>query len=70
MSFFYFYFYLQVLAKLEKFKQGIFGNPEPQSNESGGSSNDEDLSDWTTMKLKFPPEHGKVVCMSGSFLNR
>ncbi|KAF5467957.1 hypothetical protein F2P56_012158 [Juglans regia] len=47
----------EVLAKLEKFKAGVFVKPMDPSSESGGV-NDE-LSDWTTARLKFASEPGK-----------
>ncbi|KAL5783474.1 hypothetical protein ACOSP7_008503 [Xanthoceras sorbifolium] len=48
----------EVLAKLEKFKSGIVAKPNVSSSNTGGSE-DEDVSDWKTVRLKFTPEHGK-----------
>lgn len=48
----------EVLAKLEKFKQGIAVKSMAPSSESGGSTI-EDLSGWTKVQLKFAPEPGK-----------
>lgn len=48
----------EVLAKLEKFKKAIAVEPvESNSKVKGG--NNEDLSDWTGVKLKFTPQPGK-----------
>lgn len=47
----------EVLAKLEKFKKGFSGKPEPSNAESGGGN--DDLSDWKSVRLKFTPEPGK-----------
>ncbi|XP_024959792.1 peptidyl-prolyl cis-trans isomerase CYP57 isoform X2 [Cynara cardunculus var. scolymus] len=44
-----------VLAKLEKFKSSMFTQPAAPNGESKGKS-DEDLSDWTNVKLKFAPD--------------
>lgn len=46
------------MAKLEKFKKGFSGKPEPSNAESGGGN--DDLSDWKSVRLKFTPEPGKV----------
>ncbi|CAN6582937.1 unnamed protein product [Malus baccata var. baccata] len=48
----------EVLAKLEKFKKGIFEKHTAPSSESGGGKA-EDLSDWKSVPLKFAPEKGK-----------
>lgn len=45
----------EVLAKLEKFKSAMSTKLPKPKNESGGG-NDEDLSDWTKVKLNFAPE--------------
>lgn len=52
----------QVLAKLEKFKQSISAKPfgSSSSEPGGGNIEEEDVSDWKKVKLKFAPEHGKV----------
>ncbi|KAI7988081.1 Peptidyl-prolyl cis-trans isomerase CYP57 [Camellia lanceoleosa] len=48
----------EVLAKLEKFKKAIAVEPvESNSKVKGG--NNEDLSDWTGVELKFTPQPGK-----------
>ncbi|XP_052209918.1 peptidyl-prolyl cis-trans isomerase CYP57 [Diospyros lotus] len=48
----------EVLAKLEKFKKAISAtNDESNGKPEGGK--DENLSDWTTVDLKFAPEPGK-----------
>ncbi|KAH0969825.1 hypothetical protein GBA52_028421 [Prunus armeniaca] len=47
-----------VLAKLEKFKKGIFESRTASGSESGGGK-DEDASDWKAVRLKFAPESGK-----------
>lgn len=49
----------QVLAKLEKFKKALSEKNTPTT---GGSEdvNNEDLSDWRSVNLKFTPESGKV----------
>jgi len=60
--------FLQVLAKLEKFKQSISAKPFTSSNEpvvltsssEPVDNKEEDLSDWKNVKLKFAPERGKV----------
>lgn len=44
-----------VLAKLEQFKSSMFAQPAAPNGEPKGQ-NDEDLSDWTNVKLKFAPE--------------
>ncbi|VVA11766.1 PREDICTED: peptidyl-prolyl [Prunus dulcis] len=48
----------EVLAKLEKFKKGIFESRTASGIESGGGK-DEDASDWKAVPLKFAPESGK-----------
>ncbi|CAN6721891.1 unnamed protein product [Malus baccata var. baccata] len=48
----------EVLAKLEKFKKGIFEKHTAPGSESGGGKA-EDLSDWKSVSLKFAPEKGK-----------
>ncbi|CAN6539639.1 unnamed protein product [Malus baccata var. baccata] len=48
----------EVLAKLEKFKKGVFEKGTAPGIESGGGK-DEDLSDWKSVPLKFAPEKGK-----------
>ncbi|CAH8378033.1 unnamed protein product [Eruca vesicaria subsp. sativa] len=51
-----------VLAKLEKFKQSISAKPFGSSSSSepgGGNTEEEDVSDWKNVNLKFAPEHGK-----------
>lgn len=47
-----------VLAKLEKFKATMSSKSVGADGESGGHK-DEDLSDWTKVKLKFEPQSGK-----------
>lgn len=47
-----------VLTKLEKFKASMSSKPIGSNGESGGGNN-EDLSDWTKVKLKFAPQPGK-----------
>ncbi|XP_015884465.2 peptidyl-prolyl cis-trans isomerase CYP57 [Ziziphus jujuba] len=49
----------EVLAKLEKFKSMISERPAAPSSESEGGGNNEDLSDWKAVRLKFTPETGK-----------
>lgn len=49
----------QVLAKLEMFTKAITGKANASSNKSEGGE-DDDVSDWKTVRLKFAPEHGKV----------
>ncbi|XP_016496996.1 peptidyl-prolyl cis-trans isomerase CYP57 isoform X3 [Nicotiana tabacum] len=44
-----------VLAKLEKFKSGVFA----KSNGSTNAGKEEELSDWAAVTLKFAPEPGK-----------
>ncbi|KAF3447291.1 hypothetical protein FNV43_RR12473 [Rhamnella rubrinervis] len=46
-----------VLAKLEKFKKAISEKSVAPTSESGG--NNEDMSDWGAVGLKFAPESGK-----------
>ena len=46
------------MAKLENFKKGFSGKPEPSNAESGGAN--DDLSDWKSVRLKFTAEPGKV----------
>lgn len=48
-----------MLAKLEKFKATMSSKSVGADGESGGHK-DEDLSDWTKVKLKFEPQSGKV----------
>uniref|UniRef100_A0A166ERV7 PPIase cyclophilin-type domain-containing protein n=1 Tax=Daucus carota subsp. sativus TaxID=79200 RepID=A0A166ERV7_DAUCS len=48
-----------VLAKLEKFKATMSSKSVGADGESGGHK-DEDLSDWTKVKLKFEPQSGKM----------
>lgn len=48
-----------MLAKLEKFKNTISAE-SVESNSKARGGNDEDLSDWAGVKLKFAPESGKV----------
>ncbi|KAK1549763.1 hypothetical protein Q3G72_007501 [Acer saccharum] len=45
----------EVLAKLEKFKNAIAGKPNASSSNTGGGE-DEDVSDWKTVELKFARE--------------
>ncbi|XWS72424.1 hypothetical protein CRYUN_Cryun02cG0038300 [Craigia yunnanensis] len=45
----------EVLTKLEKFKQSIFIKSAASSSEPGGGDN-EDLSDWKTVRLEFVPD--------------
>ncbi|KAF7135744.1 hypothetical protein RHSIM_Rhsim08G0158500 [Rhododendron simsii] len=47
-----------VLAKLEKFKNTI-STKSVESNSKAQGGNDEDLSDWVGVKLKFASESGK-----------
>ncbi|KAK4787116.1 hypothetical protein SAY86_010949 [Trapa natans] len=47
----------EVLAKLERFKASTFGKPAALGGESGVDN--EDLSDWRDVRLKFAPETGK-----------
>ncbi|CAI0448392.1 unnamed protein product [Linum tenue] len=48
----------EVLAKLEMFTKAISGKATA-SNGEAGDANDEDLSDWSSVQLKFAPERGK-----------
>ncbi|CAA7025482.1 unnamed protein product [Microthlaspi erraticum] len=48
-----------VLAKLEKFKQSISAKPFTSSSEPGDNEEEEDVSDWKKVKLKFAPGSGK-----------
>uniref|UniRef100_A0A2P2K2L6 Uncharacterized protein MANES_03G050500 n=1 Tax=Rhizophora mucronata TaxID=61149 RepID=A0A2P2K2L6_RHIMU len=48
----------EVLAKLEKFKKTISAKAIASNSESGRAGR-EDLSDWSTVRLKFEPESGK-----------
>ncbi|XP_031283765.1 peptidyl-prolyl cis-trans isomerase CYP57 [Pistacia vera] len=48
----------EVLAKLEMFTKAISEKANASSNKSEGGE-DEDVSDWKTVRLKFAPEHGK-----------
>ncbi|XP_065849301.1 peptidyl-prolyl cis-trans isomerase CYP57 [Euphorbia lathyris] len=48
----------EVLAKLQNFKKSISAKPISSNTESGGVYK-EDLSDWSTVRLKFAPEPGK-----------
>ncbi|XP_044464825.1 peptidyl-prolyl cis-trans isomerase CYP57 [Mangifera indica] len=48
----------EVLAKLEMFTKAITGKANASSNKSEGGE-DDDFSDWKTVRLKFAPEHGK-----------
>lgn len=62
MTLLFLYVNLQVLAKLERFKKALSGESQkttPTSGESG-DGNDEDLSDWKGVHLKFAPDRGKV----------
>ncbi|KAJ4823481.1 cytochrome P450 monooxygenase 57 [Turnera subulata] len=47
-----------VLARLEKFKKTISSKDNASKSDSGGAER-EDLSDWSTVCLKFAPEPGK-----------
>lgn len=49
-----------MLAKLEKFKQSISAKPFTSSSEPGDNEEEEDVSDWKKVKLKFAPGSGKV----------
>lgn len=50
-----------MLAKLEKFKQSISAKPFTSSSEPGDNEDEEeDVSDWKKVKLKFAPGSGKV----------
>lgn len=64
---FFLYLYLQVLAKLEKFKTKVSAKetPTPTTVESK-HANDEELTDWSSVTLKFSPGVGKV-CFLFSF---
>lgn len=46
-----------MLAKLEKFKSGLFA----KANGSTNAVKEEELSDWAAVTLKFAPEPGKVL---------
>ncbi|CAJ1972014.1 unnamed protein product [Sphenostylis stenocarpa] len=48
----------EVLAKLEKFKNSLAAKTTPPAAESGDVNNEE-LSDWRGVSLKFTPESGK-----------
>lgn len=48
-----------MLAKLEKFKNTI-STKSVESNSKAQGGNDEDLSDWAGVKLKFASGSGKV----------
>jgi len=48
----------EVLAKLEKFKNTVSAK-SVESNSKAQGGNDEDLSDWAGVKLKFAPASGK-----------
>jgi len=56
---FFLYLYLQVLAKLEKFKTKVSAKETPTSVESKHAS-EEELTDWSSVTLKFSPGVGKV----------
>lgn len=51
---FFLYLYLQVLAKLEKFKTKVSAKETPTTVESK-HANDEELADWSSVTLKFFP---------------
>lgn len=59
VTFFSLYLYLQLLAKLEKFKTSLSSKETPTTAESK-HVNDEELSDWKSVSLKFSPAAGKV----------
>lgn len=48
-----------MLARLERFKNAISAKSVESNSEAGGGY-DEDLSDWTGVKLKFATESRKV----------
>ncbi|KAJ9183610.1 hypothetical protein P3X46_007437 [Hevea brasiliensis] len=48
----------EVLAKLEKFKKAVSAKADTSNSETGGAYK-EDLSDWSSVRLKFAPEPGK-----------
>lgn len=55
-----------MLAKLEKFKAGL----SAKANESANATEEEELSDWAAVTLKFTPEPGKVFEVYILFLVR
>lgn len=59
LTLFFLHLYLQVLAKLEKFKNSISAKATTTTVESK-HVNDEELSDWKSVNLKFAPASGKV----------
>lgn len=59
VTLFFLYIYLQVLAKLEKFKNALSAKATPTTGEST-QVKDEELSDWKSVSLKFAPVSGKV----------
>lgn len=56
-----------MLAKLEKFKNTI-STKSVESNSKAQGGNDEDLSDWAGVKLKFASGSGKVSFRGFFFL--